>query len=40
MGNCAPRKNLPARLDDVVGERLLNKLGDRWLEKQLANVSN
>jgi parvulin-like peptidyl-prolyl isomerase len=33
-------KYLPARLDDAMRERLLNELCDRWLQKQLANVSN
>ncbi|NJK57903.1 MAG: peptidylprolyl isomerase [Pleurocapsa sp. SU_5_0] len=33
-------KYLPARLDKAMGERLLNELCDRWLEKQLATINS
>jgi parvulin-like peptidyl-prolyl isomerase len=33
-------KYFPARLDAAMGEKLLNELCDRWLQKQLANVGN
>jgi parvulin-like peptidyl-prolyl isomerase len=33
-------KYLPARLDKVMRERLLNELCDRWLEKQLATIDS
>jgi hypothetical protein len=33
-------KYLPARLDKAMGERLLNELCDRWLEKQLATIDS
>lgn len=33
-------KYLPARLDKAMGERLLDELCDRWLEKQLATIDS